>query len=433
MIPLAKSELTLAIGTAFCLTLASSAWCWEKLDGVAAIVDDRIILISELESQIQLVAMQFSLDLSDSTRLDSLRNTLLQQMIDDKLVLIEAEKDTTIKITGKQIEESLNQQIDRLKSQFPSEDAFMRQLAAEGLTLKSLRLRYREQVKNQLTKELYLDKMFASITISSGETKEFYNTYRDSLPLLPAGYHLAQILLGIYPDKAVQDSLRRFAETLRQKIAAGEDFALIARTYSDDASSQEGGELGWFGKGDMVPEFDSAAFSLEPGQISGVVQTRFGFHIIKCLEKKEDRVRASHVLIGFKPSTADILNKKHFADFLCDLLAQGADFGDLAREYSEDEGSKFSQGDIGWFSQPEMLPEFREVVEKLNPGDISPPIKTDYGWHIIKILDKQEGRPLDFVKDYTDIERLAKRHKTQKELQQWLKNAREKYYVQVVR
>ncbi len=429
---MAKSESAFTLCVILFLVLTAPAGCWEKLDGVAAIVDDRIILISELQSQIQLAAMQFSLDISDSARIDSLRKTLLQQMIDDKLVLIEAEKDTTIKITGKQIEEALNQQIERLKSQFPSEDAFMRQLTAEGLTLKSLRLRYREQIKNQLTKEMYLDKLFSKITISSGETKEFYNTYRDSLPRLPAGYHLAQILLGIYPNETVQDSLRRFAEALRQKIAAGEDFTLMARSFSDDASSEEGGELGWFGRGEMVPEFDSAAFSLGPGELSGVVRTRFGFHIIKCLEKKEDKIRVSHILIGFKPSPEDILGKRNFADSLRDLLTSGADFGDLASKYSEDEGSRFSDGDIGWFSLPEMLPEFREVVDKLNPGDISPPIKTDYGWHIVKVLEKQDGRPVDYVKDYTDIEKLARRYKTQKELQQWLKTAREKYYVQIV-
>jgi peptidyl-prolyl cis-trans isomerase SurA len=413
------------------LIAAAPVFAQEVLDGVAAVVDDKIILVSEIESQIQLAGLQQSLDLSNKARVDSLRKSLLQQMIDDKLVLIEAAKDTSFKVTNKQIEDALDQQITRIKGQFPSEETFLRQLTAEGLTLKTLRSRYREQVKNQLLKEMFLEKKLGKITISSGEVKEFYTTYKDSLPEKPAGVHLAQLLLSPAPSQAVKDSLRDFAEKVATRIKAGDDFALLAQTYSSDASGKNGGDLGWFDKGQMVPEFEKAAFALQPGEVSGVVETKYGFHIIKCIQKKGDRIRAAHILIGYRPSEQDIAKTLSLADSLYTLIQGGANFEQLITQYSADEESKAKGGDLGWYPEDQLFTEFKGAADSLKPGEYSAPIKTDFGYHILKLVERKQSEALDFNKDYNDIEQLAKRYKTQKELQVWLEQARKRYFIQV--
>ena len=162
----------------FCLLMAVILPAEEMLDGIAATVDNRIILISEVQSQVQLVMMQMKLEQTSQTMADSLFHEILQQMIDDKLLLIEAEKDTSINISNREVEDALGEHIKRIKQQFPSEDVFLAQLTAEGLTLKELQSRYRDEVRNQLYKEMLLNKRLSAVTISSGEVKEFFNSRR---------------------------------------------------------------------------------------------------------------------------------------------------------------------------------------------------------------------------------------------------------------
>lgn len=411
---------------------AASTSAWDILDGVVAVVDDKIILFSELESQIQLAALQQTFNLSDSAAVDSIRRHFLNQMIDDKLVLIEASKDTSIKVTNKQVEEALDEQITRIKAQFQSEEAFLRQLNAEGLTLKTLRTRYREQIKNQILKESLLEKKLGMVSVSSGEVKEFYNTYRDSLPYKPAGVRLAQILLSPIPSQTVKDSLKDFAERIDLRAKAGDDFTLLAQAYSSDASGKNGGDLGWFQRGQMVPEFEKAAFALQPGDVSDVVETRYGFHIIKCMQKKGEKIRASHILISYTPSESDFAATLNLADSLYGVLQKGGDFTALVKQYSQDDDSRDKDGDLGWFPKDQLFDEFRGPADSMAIGDIAPPIKSDYGYHILKMLDKKGEEPLDFKANYNEIEQLTKRYKTQKELQTWLEQARKRYFIQVM-
>jgi peptidyl-prolyl cis-trans isomerase SurA len=403
----------------------------EFLDGIAAVVDSRIILVSEVQSQLWLIATQTNTDLSDSTLADSLQREILQQMIDEKLILIEAEKDTSVKVTNSDVEKALTNHISRIKKQFPSEEAFLAQLTAEGLTYKELSDRYRDEVRNQLLKEMFLQKALSKVTISSGEVKEFYNTYIDSLPQRPAGVHLAHILISTTPGQATLDSLKAYAQLLYDKAKSGEDFYLLAENYSDDPSAKNGGDLGWFSRGEMVPEFEKAAFSLQPGQISNVVESQFGFHIIKVTDRKANKVRASHILVSFRPSSVDLKQAELLADSIYNLILNGTNFVNLVAQFSDDENSVDSEGDIGWFASDELFPEFRQVVADLQPGEFSKPVLSRFGYHILKVLDKKASRPLNFTEDYDDIEEIARRYKTQKELQRWLELTREKYFIEV--
>ena len=414
-----------------CLGLYASGLAQEVLDGIAATVDDRIILISEVQSQLQLLAMESKIDLGNKAFIDSLNREILEQMIDDKLILIEAEKDTSIKVTGREIEDALNSHIERIKRQFPSEEIFLAQLTSEGLTLKELRSRYKNEVKNQLYKERFLNKRLSSIAISSGEVKQFYNDFVDSLPQRPAGVQIAHILITASPDQSTRDSLMAFARLILDKARSGEDFGLLAKTYSDDGSADNGGDLGWFGHGDMVADFEEAAFALSPGDISDIVETQFGYHLIKCTDKQGDRIRVSHILFKFEPTNADIQKSKILCDSLYTALINGADFSKLAAEYSDDENSAASDGNIGWYAADELSDEFKTALTGLEIGEISKPVLSQFGYHILKVIDKKSARPLDFKEDYNDIEAIAKRLKTQKELEKWLADARAKYFIEM--
>jgi len=403
----------------------------EILDGIAATVDDRIILISEIQSQVQLVMMQTNMEQASQALRDSLFHEILKQMIDDKLLLIEAEKDTSINIGNRDIEDALNEHIKRIKQQFPSEAVFLAQLTAEGLTLKELRSRYKDEVKNQLYKEMLLNRRLSGATISSGEVREFFNTHIDSLPRRPAGVHLAHILVSTRSGEATRDSLLAYARLLHEKAKSGEEFPILAETYSDDNTAQNGGDLGWFSRGDMVPEFEEAVFAMTPGDISDIVETQFGYHIIKCTGKKGDKRQARHILIGFRPSADDLQRSEQLADSVYNLLLEGADYGQMAALLSDDEKTADMGGDLGWYAADDLFDEFKHIVAQLQPGDFSSPVSSEYGYHILKVIDKKSSQPLDFREDYDDIEEIAKRYKAQMNLKKWLEQAREKYFIEV--
>lgn len=392
----------------------------EILDRVVAVVDKEIILLSELEAQLQLYSIQTRTNLSDEAVRDSLRHELLDRMIEDKVLLVDAERDTSISITNKEVDEALTEQIRRIKSQFPSEDAFQEQLRSEGLTLKGLRNQYRDEVKNQILKDMLIQKRLAGVRVSSGEVKRFYEANIDSLPEKPAGVRLAHILLGTQPGQATRDSLLQYASLIRRKAIEGEDFALLARTYSDDPSGFEGGDLGWFSRGEMLPEFEETAFGLQPGQISDVVETQFGFHIIKGTGRKGDRVRASQILVQVIPSEEDLALKLILADSLYQLIIDGMDLAELAKAYSDDENSRDSGGELGWYAASDLLPEFIEALTDLEIGQVSKPIVSEFGYHLIKLEEKRPSSPIDLDEDYDTLEEMARRDKTRRELEEWL-------------
>lgn len=401
----------------------------EVLDRVVAVVDKEIILLSELEAQLQLYSIQTRTDFSNEAVRDSLRKELLDRMVEDKVLLVQAERDTSISVTNKEVDEALTAQIQRIRSQFPSEDAFLEQLRSEGLTLKGLRDQYRDEVKNQILKDMLIQRRLAGVRVSSGEVKRFYEANADSLPEKPAGVRLAHILFGTQPGRATLDSLFEYANLIRQKALEGEDFILLAKAYSDDPSGTEGGDLGWFSRGEMVPEFEAAAFSLQPGQISEVVETQFGFHIIKGTGRKGDKVRASHILIRVAPSEADLASKLVLADSIYQLIADGADFAELARTYSDDANSRESGGELGWYAADDLLPEFVDALTDLEIGQVSRPVASEFGYHLIKLEEKRPSSSIDLEEDYDTLEEMARRDKTRRQLEEWLNRISSELYI----
>jgi peptidyl-prolyl cis-trans isomerase SurA len=401
----------------------------EVLDRVVAVVDKQIILESELDAQVQMYAMQNKINLSQAGVRDTLRSALLDRMIEDKVLLVEAGKDTLVSVTNKEVESALTNQIERIKAQFPSEDAFQAQLRAEGLTMKELRNQYKDEIRNQLLKEKFIQNKLESVKVSTGEVKKFFEEYRDSLPMKPAGVKLAHILIGTQASQTTRDSLYKIAQLIRDKAKAGEDFALLAKTYSNDPNATEGGDLGWFAKGTMVPEFEDAAFALQPGQISDVVETQYGFHIIKCTGRKEDKIKASHILISLTASDNDLRAKLTLADSLVELLRGGANFSDLARQYSTDETTVKDGGELGWYGADDLLPGFKEALQGMEVGQVSNPISSDFGYHIVLLEEKRESVPMDPEEDFDTLMEMAKREKTQKQLSEWISRISESMYI----
>lgn len=402
----------------------------EVVDRIVAVVGNQIILESGLEMQMDLYVNQMGIELKSEDQKSQLEREVLEQMINNKLLLIAAQKDTIIRVTSKEVEGAVKDQLKKVKSEF-SEEAFEAQLKAEGLTESELKRKYREQIKNQMLIDRLVASKLSKVSVSTREVKDFYETYKDSIPDQPKAVKLSHILLEIKPSQETKDSLRRKAEMVSELAKKEQDFAQLASLYSDDPTGKEGGDLGFFKKGDMIPKFEEVAFALKPGEISQVVETEFGYHIIRVEEKKEEELHARHILILVRPSQKDSLRAKELADSLYHQLLEGSDFGELAKKFSSDEESKKLGGELGWYPVDQMTPEFKEGVKNLEIGKISPPLESPFGVHILKVLDRREQRKLSLENDWDTIKDMVRRKKTNELVAKWVERMRQDTYVEI--
>jgi peptidyl-prolyl cis-trans isomerase SurA len=402
----------------------------QVLDKIAAVVGNQIILQSDLEAQLQMIAASRNLDLKNPETKMKMARELLQQMINDRLILVQAEKDTTLKVTSKEVESSLEEEIARIKGQFPSEEIYQEQLKKEGLTETELKRRYREQIRSQLLKDKLISQRLSKVSVSSKEVKDFFALYQDSLPEQPEQVKLSHILLAVKPGLTTSDSLKKLAERVDSLAQKGEDFAGLAEKYSDDLTAKSGGDLGFFKKGEMVSEFEKAAFALKIGEVSPVVESEFGFHIIKLEEIMGEQIRVRHILFRIQPFLADTQATFTLAESLIQKIKKGEAFDSLAKEYSVDEESKKMGGELDWYAVEQMDPEFKSAVQNLGVNEISPPVKTRFGIHIFKVLDKKEKRKFELEKDWDVIKDLIRKKKVNEQVAAWVKDLREKTYVE---
>ncbi len=402
----------------------------QVLDRIVAVVGDQIILESELDMQLQIYANQTGIELQSPTQTSQLKKELLDQLINDKLLLLAAKKDTTIQVTPREVEEAVKEQLKKVKSEF-SEEAFKEQLKSEGLTESELRKKYREQIKNQMMIDRLIASKLSKVSVSTREVKDFYQTYKDSIPDQPNAIKLSHILLEIKTSQETLDSLRSVGENIVEMAKKGKDFAQLASLYSDDPTGKEGGDLGFFKKGDMIPKFEQTAFALKPGEISDVVETELGFHVIKVEGKRDDQVHARHILLLVAPNKKDTLQAEQFADSLYHLLLEGADFTEMAKQFSVDEESRKIGGELGWYPVDQMTPEFKEGVRDLNVEQVSPPLKSQFGVHILKILDKREQRKVTLEDDWDAIKDMVRRKKTNELVTTWVEKLRQDTYVEM--
>ena len=419
--------LTILLALIFTASLCPAE---ELVDRVAAVVGDEIILVSELDFQLQMFIMQTQAQNITQAQADSVRQIILEQLVSDKLILVEAQKDTGLVVQDEEVEQALAEKLEELRSRFQSESDFEAQMRLEGLTLRELKSKFRREVRNQLIKERFISRFLRKVNVTNAEVDEFYNTYKDSLPAQPDAVKLAHILLEVKPSSSTMDSAYAKAMRVKQLLDEGGDFVALAQLYSEDGTAQNGGDLGYFDKGTLFSEFEDVAFNLKPGEISEPFKTRLGYHIVKVEDKMPDRMRARHILFKTNPSSEDSRSAFALADSLRTLAVDsGVDFTELVKEYSIDDETKKEGGELGWFATEKLTPEFKAAIYGLDVGEISEPTESEFGIHLLKVLDRQEARPMTLKDDYDRIKDFARRNKSDQVLLDFLDEVRQKVYV----
>ncbi len=402
----------------------------QTLDRIIAIVGKEAILASELAGQMQIYSLQTGRKPNSEQEVIALRDRLLDEMVTDLLFLQEARKDTSIKVRDEEIDQAVNEYIQRAIQRMGSEEKFNEALAAENLTIRGLEKRYRPDIEKQLLKQRLIQKRLMTISISKHEVEEFYAKFKDSLPTQPEAVRLAHILLRITPSQRVEDSVKALATKLRQRIIGGADFATISSQYSSMGAGVNGGDIGYVAREDVVPEFARAAFALGVNEISGVVRTEFGYHIIRNEGKQENRLRLRHVLLAVEPSAADTTAVYQLTDSLLREARGGASFEELAKTFSDDNNTRATGGEIGWLAVNEMPAAFADAVAGWSEvGSYKGPVTSQDGIHIFKLLEHTPAKTYTIENDYDQIKELARQDKTGRSVDKWLADIKKKSFI----
>lgn len=394
-------------------------------DQIVAIVGQRVITRGELEQQIFLYTTQYEIE--DEAQLIK---DLLNEMVEGAVLLEEAMKET-VSVTHREVEEELSHAMERIKSSFSSEEEFQKRLEAENLTIEKLRDIYREGVREQiLIRKLVDQKIRRKITVSPLEVQRFYEQYKDSIQAEPEKVRLAHILLPIVPSTTTIENAEKRVEEALKKLQEGMSFSDAAKIYSEDPSRENGGDLGYFERGELLPELEKECFSLEPGQIT-VMSSELGYHILLCEDRVKDSVRISQILVKVVPSSEDSSEVKVIAAELREQILGGEDFSELAKLYSNDQKTRENGGDLGYIPVEDLSPPFSEVAQNLEPEETSDVVLSSYGYHIIKLIERVEERKPALLEIRGQLTNYLVQRKLEEEYRKWIEELKQRVYIEV--
>ncbi|MBI1931366.1 MAG: peptidylprolyl isomerase [Ignavibacteriales bacterium] len=414
----------------FVIILACNLNAQEVVDKIIAIVGDEIILNSELEFQAQMYASQRKLDPNDP----EIRKVLLNKMIEDKLMYAQSIIDS-IEVSDDDVNRQLEQVIAYYTHQYGSQEKLEQ---AYGMSVEKIKREMRDDTRKNLMAEMLKNQKFAKIDVTRREVQEFFDTYQDSLGVIAEKYEIAHIFINPKSTEKLKKKARDFAQSLRDSISKGADFAELAKKNSDDpGSAKAGGDLGFVKRGVFYPEFESAAFGLKEGELSNVIESPVGFHIIELIEKRGESIRARHILIKPKSDdAADIKAIEQLTEIRDSILSNKNTFDYYAAKYSNDKETAKFGGLLGTFEAGQLEKPLLDQIYKLHDGEISFPKRleisgNEYGFHIIKLIKRISEHKPNLETDYNEIKKITEFRKKEKLNKEWIEEIKEKVYLEI--
>ena len=402
----------------------------QYIDGIAAIVEDHVVLKSDLIQMVNMAAIQNKID--PRTNPDAfirLQSSVVQSMVDQKIMLEMAELDSIV-VDEKEVNQALDQQIQMLVAQAGGESQAEDAL---GQPIKDFRREFWYDMKDRMISERYQQQLLSAIVVTRSEVKEFYKTYKDSLPVLPMMAKVRHLQVPIKPGVAAKEKTKSFLSELKSQIVDGNSsFSDVAKAHSLDPSKNNGGELGWVKRGSLVKNFETAAFTIELGEISDPIETEFGYHILETLEKQGDKIRVRHVLMSPEITNDDNERAYNLAFSLKDSATTLQKFKDLVKKYSSDKTTTDIGGDLGWIDPANYaVPEIGQAIKYIELGSCSPPINSSIGFHLLWVGGLKKGGRPNLQDHWAEVESMALNKKKMDWYQGWISGAREKFHIQI--
>lgn len=420
-----RTAQQLALGALLASQLLSANAQQVELDKIIAIVDDNVVMQSELDQQMMAVVTRLRQSGTQLPPEDILRDQILERLILDRIQLSRAERgEMTVS------DEKVNQTIEALKQRMGGNDEeFYQAMAQEGITdMGSLR----DKIRRDLTvQEIQQGSVRRRIYIPPQEIDNFLQSSEGKFATAP-DYHLRHILILHGEDS---ETAATKAQDLYEQINNGTDFAQLAVANSAGQNALDGGDLGWRKYAELPELFANQIDDLAKGELTQPFKSGAGYHLLQVVDtrgsekKLVKQTKARHILL----ETSEILNDQQAEAQLQDIRQQildGADFADMAKEHSTDIGSMLSGGDLGWTTPGQMVPKFEETMNATPEGEISEPFKSRFGWHILQVQERREQDMSDEALKNKAYSFLFQR-RYQEELQDWLREIRDDTYVEI--
>ena len=405
------------------------------VDEIIGRVDDYIVLRSELEST-YLDILSRGERISGNTKC-----AVLKDLITTKLLVAKAEIDSVL-VDDSQVDQELNSRMALIINQIGSEEEIERYY---NKTIAEFKRELFDDIKEQLVARKMRQEVLNEIEVSPEEVKEFYDGIpRDSLPYFSTQVKVSQIVKSPEVGRKQKEKVRNELISIRDRILNGESFEILATLYSQDpGSAQNGGNLGFVGRGAFQPEFEAEVFRLKPGEISMPIETQFGYHIIQLIEKRGNLFNSRHILLQPDFSDEDVAKTIQFLDSLKEVAySDSVTFEELAREYSDD---KFTSSFGGYFTDAmggenvlveELDPVIFFTIDTMDVGDISVPFesRTDDGKLAYKLIYYKEKIPPhlgNLESDYQRFRTFSLNKKQNEELNEWFEDAKKEVFIKI--
>ncbi len=413
----------------------------QVIDEVVAVVGSNYILASDIETQYIQYRAQGTV-----ANAEALRCQIFEDMLFQKLMLNQAELDS-IEVTDDQVNQTMDARFRYFIAQFGSQEKMEKHYKK---SLLEIREEFRPIIKDQLMVEEVQQGLIKDVKVTPAEVRKMFSALpKDSVPVIASEIEIGQIVKMPEISKEELDATRDRIKQLRDRIMAGEDFGALAVLYSEDpGSSRRRGEVGFVGRGQLYPEYEAAAFQLKKGEVSEIIKTQAGYHIIQMLERRGEQINTRHILIRPKISTAELNKASNLLDSIANLIrTKQITFEEAALKFSDDP-NKISGGlmvnpatgntrfpaDV---SDPGILSSnVSRVVKNMNPGDVSGPVdgENDEGKQFLQIVyvkSKTEPHMANLREDYTAIQEWALNKKKGEVIDNWLSDKIQKTYFNI--
>ena len=404
------------------------------IDKVIAVIGSNVILQSDLESQI--VSLRAQGVLVD----DDARCELMEELLFQKLLIHQAEIDSVV-VSEAEVESEIDRRMQYFIAQIGSEKKLEEYYKKSMLEIKE---EFRSILEDQMVSQRMKGQITSGAQVTPKEVKSYFNSLdADSVPTIESEVEYAQILFNAKESEQAKKEAKERINGFRERIINGESFSTLAILYSEDpGSAKNGGELGFMGRAELVPEFSVVAFKLKNKAVSEIIETEFGYHIMELVERRGQKVKVRHILVKVKIDEKQIEIAKNLADSVYGLLETDTlTYEELALKYSDDEQTKKSRGLVvnpqtgtSLFDIDQLNPQVYYTVDKMAVGEISKPVPAQgqdgkKGYRIIKLITKTEPHKATFEADYSKIQNAALADKQMNATKDWIFRQIDKTYI----
>ncbi len=421
-----------------CIAVSNQTNAQDKVvDQIVAVVGKNIILKSDIESMYQQQQAQ------GITSDGDMKCEILENLLVEKLLLAEAEQDTTITVSDSQLNQNLEQRIQYFVQHLGSEKEVEAYFKKSIIELKS---DLEEVIKNQQMTSQMQNKIIDKVTVTPAEVRyHFKNLPEAEIPQIDAQVEFAQITVVPKVSLEEEDRIKAVLRELKRRIESGESgFAPLAVMYSEDGSARNGGELDYMGRGQLDPAYAAAAFNLKGDKISNVVKSDFGYHIIQVMDRRGEQIKTRHIIM--KPKVTDASLKQAFGqiDSIADFIRKGTvKFEEAAMRWSYDKNSRNNGGVVinpetneSKWKMSELDPDVSKVIAKMNINEISKPFQSidDKGrtvYKIVKLVNRSNAHKANLRDDYVALSNVYLGSKKEKALDKWIRDKQQGTYVHI--